>query len=44
MDAKIATPVQIEWLIKQYKTHWCAPDFDGAFITASIVKKEGEEE
>ena len=42
MDAKIATPVHIKWLVKQYKTHRCALDFDGAIITASIVKKEGE--
>ena len=38
-DAKIATPVQIEQLIKQYKTHQCALDFDGAFI--SINSEDG---
>jgi hypothetical protein len=31
------TPVQIEKLVKEYKTHWCALDFDKGFIKANII-------
>lgn len=34
------TAVKIEQMVKQFKTHRCAIDFDGAFIRAVIIKKE----
>jgi hypothetical protein len=34
------TAVKIEQMVKQFKTHRCAVDFDGAFIRAVIIKKE----
>ena len=36
----IPTPVKIEKLVKDFKTHQCALDFDHGFIAATIVKKE----
>ena len=36
------TAVKIEQMVKHFKTHRCAIDFDGAFIRAVIVKKEEE--
>jgi hypothetical protein len=36
------TAVKIELMVKHFKTHRCAIDFDGAFIRAVIVKKEEE--
>ena len=39
-DSNIATPVKIEKLVKDFKTHQCTLDFDRGFITASIVKTE----
>jgi hypothetical protein len=34
------TAVKIEQMVKQFKTHRCAVDFDGTFIRAVIIKKE----
>lgn len=39
-DSNVATPVNIEKLVKEFKTHRCALDFDKGFVVASIVKKE----
>ena len=36
-DDRIPPPVKIEKLVKQYKTHRCALDFDKSFINSSIV-------
>ncbi len=36
------TAVKIEQMVKHFKTHRCAIDFDGTFIRAVIVKKEEE--
>jgi len=40
MDSNIATPVNIEKLIKDFKTHYCMLDFDKGFIIALIIQKE----
>ena len=37
---KMATPVKIKKLVKEFKTHQCALDFHKGFITAIIVKQE----
>ena len=39
-EPNIPTPAKIEKLIKDFKTHQCALDFDHGFIAATIVKKE----
>ena len=39
-DSNIVTSVKIEKLVKDFKTHWYALDFDQGFIMASIVKTE----
>jgi hypothetical protein len=36
------TTVKIEQMVKQFKTHHCAVDFDSTFINSIIVKKEDE--
>jgi hypothetical protein len=36
------TTVKIEQMVKQFKTHRCAVDFDSAFIKSVIVKKDNE--
>ncbi len=36
------TAVKIEQMVKHFKTHRCAVDFDGAFIQAVLIKKEEE--
>jgi len=36
----IPTPVKIEKLVKDFKTHRCALDLDHGFIAATIMKKE----
>jgi hypothetical protein len=33
----MATPVKIEKLVKAFKTHRCALDFDKGFIKANII-------
>ena len=37
------TPAKIEKLVKEFKSHCCAMDFDHGFIDAVFVKKEEEE-
>ena len=43
MDAKVDTtthdadPISVEKLVKQFKTHRCALDFDTAFYKATYV-------
>ena len=39
-DSNVATPVNFEKLLKDFKTHRCALDFDKGFIVALIVKEE----
>jgi len=39
-DSNAATPVNIEKLVKDFKTHQCALDFNKGFIIASIIKRE----
>jgi hypothetical protein len=34
------TAVKIKQMVKQFKTHHCTVDFDGAFIQAVIIEKE----
>jgi hypothetical protein len=34
------TPAKIEHMVKEFKSHRCAMDFDGAFIKSVMVKKE----
>jgi len=42
-DEAIAIPVKIKTLVKMFKTHCCALDFNQGFITASyIVKRESK--
>jgi len=36
------TPAKIEHMVKEFKTHRCAMDFDGAFIKSVMVKKEDQ--
>ena len=36
------TPAKIEQLVKEFKTHHCAMDFDRGFIDAVFIKKEEE--
>ena len=36
------TPAKIEKLVKEFKTHRCAMDFDRGFIDAVFIKKEEE--
>jgi hypothetical protein len=36
------TPAKIEHMVKEFKTHCCAMDFDGAFIKSVMVKKEDQ--
>jgi len=40
-DAHQITPMKIESLVKDFKTHRCALDFDKGFIKTVITKKEG---
>jgi hypothetical protein len=35
--AKVTMPVKIEKLVKAFKTHRCALDFDKRFITANVI-------
>jgi hypothetical protein len=35
--ADVATPIKIEKLVKAFKTHRCALDFDKKFITANVI-------
>ena len=35
--AEVATPIKIEKLVKAFKTHRCALDFDKKFITANVI-------
>jgi len=37
---EVATPVKIEKLVKAFKTHRCALDFDKGFIKASVIVVE----
>jgi len=39
-DSNTATPVNIEKLVKAFKTRCCALDFNKGFIIASIIKRE----
>ena len=39
-DDTFATPVKIEKLVKMFKTHRCALDFDRGFIDATFVELE----
>ena len=41
-EALQLTTVKIEQMVKQFKTHRCAVDFDSAFIKSVIVKKDNE--
>ncbi len=34
------TAAKIEHMVKEFKTHLCAMDFDSAFIKSVMVKKE----
>ena len=40
-EPSIPTPVKIEKLMKDFKTHGCALDFVHGFIAATVKKKEG---
>ncbi len=42
-EASELTTVKIEQMVKQFKTHHCAVDFDSAFIKSVIVKKRMNE-
>ncbi len=42
LEASQLTTVKIEQMVKQFKTHCCAVDFDSAFIKSVIVKEENE--
>jgi hypothetical protein len=37
------TPAKIEHMVKEFKTHRCAMDFDSAFIKSIMVKKEDQQ-
>ena len=37
---KVVTPVKIEKLVKAFKTHGCALDFDKGFIKANVIVVE----
>jgi len=39
-EPNIPTLVKIEKLVNDFKTHWCALDFDHGFIAATIMKKK----
>ena len=39
-DDTFATPVKIENLVKMFKTHHCALDFDRGFIDAMFIELE----
>jgi hypothetical protein len=39
-DTHLITPMKIEALVKDFKTHRCALDFDKGFIKAVITKEE----
>jgi hypothetical protein len=34
------TTVKIEHIVKQFKTRWCAVDFDSAYIKSFIAKRK----
>ena len=40
----IAIPTMIESLVKKFKTHRCALDFDHGFIKAAIKQEEEQRE
>ncbi len=40
INSERSVPVQIEQMVKQFKTHRCAFDFDRGFINSVIVMQE----
>jgi hypothetical protein len=38
--AEVAMLIKIEKLVKAFKTHWCALDFDKKIITVNIIVVE----
>jgi hypothetical protein len=37
-----ATPIHVEKMVKLFKTHWCAMDFDTNFCRAIFIKEADE--
>jgi hypothetical protein len=42
LDDSTASPVNVEKMLKRFKSHRCAMDFDGAFCKAVFHNDDGE--